>query len=177
MKSTQKLGNRILVLAAAIVFAISALVVPWGKITVKVDGPRQQVGTSSVRGNSPSAAVSAGMNDMTVTVTAREGSINLGPVRLPYWLAIMAVIFGLVVTITNATALSDVSRVIVLGLFWCGIAIGGWAILLLQLTGTLDLGVLLFLSAATAGLLQQPGRTEGAESIEREKEESVDQAP
>lgn len=161
MTPNPKLGNRIILLSVAIVFAIASLFVQWGTITLTADDLRgsmtingQKVGMEGM-GDMFSGVMSSMMTGITVPLTGLSGNMSLGPIKLPYWLAIAAVVFGLVVTITNATGISDVPRKIIRGLFGFGLVISLWALAVMLLRGSIGLGGLMLIGAAITGFLQQ----------------------
>jgi hypothetical protein len=170
MTPNPKLGNRIILLSVAIVFAVVSLFVQWGTVKLTADDLResmtingQNVGMEGM-GGMLSGMMSSMMTDMSIPLTGQNGSVTLGPIKLPFWLAIAAVIFGLAVTITNATGISDVPRNVIRGLFCFGIAITLWALVVMLLRGSIDLGGLMLIGAAIAGLLQQQNQSRSDES-------------
>ncbi|TLD70515.1 hypothetical protein FEM03_12380 [Phragmitibacter flavus] len=158
MTPNPKLGNRIILLSVAIVFAVASLFAQWGTIKLTADDLRdsmtingQKVGMEGML----SGMMSSMLTGMTVPLTGQNGSVGLGPIKLPYWLAIAAVIFGLAVTITNATGISDVPRNIIRGLLGFGLVISLWALVVMLLRGSIGLGAFMLIGAAIAGLLHQ----------------------
>lgn len=167
MRPNPKLGNRVILLSVAIVFAIASLFVQWGTIKLTTDDLRdsmtingRKVGMDGA-GDMISETMSSMLmlTGMTVSLTGKSGSVSLGPIKIPYWVAIAAVVFGLIVTITNAVGISDVPRGVIRGLFVSGLAISLGALVVMLLYGSAGIGALMLIGAAIVGLLQQPSQS------------------
>ena len=168
MTPKHQLGNRIILLSIAIVFAVASLFVQWGTITITAHDLRD---STTTRGQKFAIDGMEGMRDVTrlmpsmmngmpVPLTAQNGTVHLGPLQLPYWLGIGAVVIGLAVTVTNATDLSDMPRSLIRVLCCFGVAISLWALFVMYSRGLIGIGALMLIAAAVIGFTQQ-GRPKG----------------
>ena len=154
-------GNRIILLAVAIALAVAALFVQWGVITLTAEDLRESMTINGQKvsggdmGDLLGGMMSSMMAGMSIPVSGLNGNLVLGPVKLPYWLAIAAVIAGLVFTITNSRQLSAVPRKLIYTLLASGIITGVWAAIVILTKGSMGLGALLLVAAAVIGLTQQ----------------------
>ena len=163
MTPKHQLGNRIILLSIAIVFAVASLFVQWGTITITADDLRDSMTTGgqkfAIGGMGGIGDVTrlmpSIMNGMPVALTAQSGTVNLGPLQLPYWLGIAAVVIGLAVTVTNATDLSDMPRSLIRVLCCFGVAISLWALFVMHSRGSIGIGALMLIAAAVIGFTQQ----------------------
>jgi|GEM_PF-6924171 len=165
MTPKHQLGNRIILLSIAIVFAVASMFVPWGTITITIDDLRdtggQKLAIDGMGGvGDVTRLMPSMMNGMPVALTAQSGTVNLGPLQLPYWLGIAAVVIGLAVSVTNATDLSDMPRSLIRVLCCFGVAISLWALFVMHSRGSIGIGALMLIAAAVIGFTQQ-GRPKG----------------
>lgn len=161
-----KQGNRILLLSLAMAIAATAIFVQWGVITIT---EKELHDSMTFNGQRVSGGAMGGMFDdvmsmmlvgMTVPVSGLSGSLVLGPLTIPYWVPVAAVIIGLLLTLTNSVRFSEVPRKLVFLLLIGGLVAGAWAVVGLMAGGTLGVGPLLLIGASVIGLTQQrPLRT------------------
>lgn len=160
MNTNPKLGNRVIALSVAIASAIASLFVQWGTLKLTEDDVRQSMtinGQSVVTnemGDMFAGMMSSVMTGVAIPLSGQSGSVTLGSINIPFWFAIAAVVFGLVVTITNSIGVSDVPRAIILGLLVLGVVISLWAVVVMVRHGSIGLGALLLFGSSAAGLLE-----------------------
>ncbi|MFO0914255.1 MAG: hypothetical protein U0795_14950 [Pirellulales bacterium] len=158
-----KLGNRVILLVVAITLAVASLFVQWGVIRVTA-GDLQSNMTFNGQ-NVPSGdmenlfggMMSSMLSGMGISVNGLNGSLFLGPLKIPFWIAIAAVVCGNLITISNNLRFSDVPRSVVISLLSAGLGAGVWGLIAFLTNGTIGLGALLLIAAAIIGLTQQKG--------------------
>ncbi len=156
-----KHGNRVILLVLAIVMAVATIFVQWGVITLTADDVRESMTINGQRvsdeslGGMLGGMMSSMLVGVPVPVTGLNGSLVLGPLKIPYWLAIAAVVIGLLLTVTNSVRFSDVSQKLVFGLLVAGIVSGAWSAVVLLTRGSIGVGPLLLIGASVIGLTQQ----------------------
>lgn len=154
-------GNRIILLGLAIALAVASLFVQWGVLTVSADDLResmtingQKVGESGM-GNLFGDMMSSMISGMKIPVSGLNGNLVLGPVKIPYWLTVAAVIAGIVFTITNSRQASAVPQKLVFTLLAIGVITAVWASVVMLSSGSIGLGAFLLLGASIIGFTQQ----------------------
>jgi len=156
-----KQGNRTILLLLAVTMAIAAIFVQWGIVTVTADDLRESITINGQKvsgegmGNVLGGMMSSMFSGMNVPVSGTNGNLVLGPIKIPYWVAISAVIVGLLLTITNTFKFSDVPRILVFGLLISGIVAGIWAVIVFLANGSMGIGALLLITSSIIGLTQQ----------------------
>jgi hypothetical protein len=158
-------GNRIILLGLAIALAMASLFVQWGVITVSADMLREsmtingqkvgQTGMDDMFGG----MMSSMMSGMQIPVSGLNGNLVLGPLKIPYWLTVVAVIAGIVFIITNSRQVSAVPQKLVFALLGFGVITAVWASVVMLTSGTIGLGAFLLLGASIIGFTQQRGTT------------------
>lgn len=154
-------GNRIILLALAIALALASLFVQWGVLTVSADDLResmtingQKVGESGMD-NLWGGMMSLMMPGMKIPVSGLNGSLVLGPVKIPHWLTVAAVIAGIVFIITNSRQVSAVPQKLIVTLLAVGVITAVWASVVMLSSGSIGLGAFLLLGASIIGFTQQ----------------------
>lgn len=150
-------GNRIILLGLAAALAFVSLFVQWGVLSVSADDLRagltingQNVGASA-RGD----LLAVLMSGMKIPVTGLNGNLVLGPLKIPYWLTISAVIAGLVFVFTNSRRISAVPRKLVVTLLALGLLTAVWSSVVMLTSGTIGVGAFFLLSASVIGFTLQ----------------------
>ena len=138
-----KLGNKIVGLGTAVLLAGISYFVQWGTLKMQ-----------SVRGDFQGLL---GMPE-EFPVNAVAGTITQAGFKLPNWIGVVLVIYGLLLTITNLIRFSDISRVFVCLMLILGLAIALMSFLIMLSIGRPGLGVFLLIAAAIIGLCHQRRR-------------------
>lgn len=156
-----KIGNRVILLGFAIALAIASLFVQWGVVTLTpeavqasmtINGQKvSQDGMGALLGGMMSSMVSG----MDVPISGVNGRLDLGPLKIPYWLPVTTVLGAIVITILNSIGFSDFPRKVVMALLVFGILTGVWAMIAITGNGTIGVGALLLIAAAVIGISQQ----------------------
>lgn len=157
MNNPQK-GNRLILLVTALVLAGSSLFIQWGVLTVREENlPEMNLSMNgqSVAGGALDGLLGAMMLGREIPVTGLNGHLPLGPVTIPFWLPVGAVIAGILFTVTNQARLSAVPRKLMLALMACGVVAGVWAGIILLSEGTVGVGGFLLVTASVIGWMQQ----------------------
>lgn len=166
-----KLGNRVIILGVAIGLAIASLFVQWGVIHIS-SGDLQSNMTFNGQnvpagdmGNLFGGMMSSMLSGMGLPVNGMNGSLHLGPLKIPFWVAVIAVVCGNAITISNSVGFSEIPRTVVISLLGAGIVAGAWALIAILGSGTLGLGALLLIAASIIGMTQQKGLGPGLPSV------------
>jgi xanthine/uracil permease len=161
MSSQAQKGNRIILLSLAVGLAIASLFVQWGTVRFTAEMVKDELkrtdpalsGGLLVEGLS--GLMSGLLADQAIPVTGQSWHMELGSVKVPCWLAVVSVVVGLLITMTNQTGFSDISRVLVVSMLAMGLVCAGWGVITLLNHGTLGVGAFLLTAAAGVGLAQQ----------------------
>jgi len=153
-------GNRIILLLFAIALAVAAFFVQWGVVTITAEDLRESVTINGQKAGDDVSGLFGSMmtsmfSGMKVPVSGSNGNLVLGPLKIPYWLAILSVIIGLLLTVTNSLQVSAIPRKLILGLLAVGVVCGLWALVVLLTNGSIGLGSLLLVAASIIGFTQQ----------------------
>jgi hypothetical protein len=93
---------------------------------------------------------------MKIPVSGLNGNLGLGPLKIPYWLTVAAVIAGIVFIITNSRQVSAVPQKLVFALLALGVITAVLAsVVMLTTSGTIGIGAFLLLGASVIGFTQQ----------------------
>jgi hypothetical protein len=136
MKPNPELGNRIILLAAALGLAVASLFATWGLTPL---------------GSGPGA--------LHIRTDGRDGVIEGLGISVPAWMACSVVCFGLLVSMANAAGFSSISRRVLSWVFIIGgIVLPVWQLWRMLGVSVLGIGAFLLIGAAGMGLWLQRRR-------------------
>lgn len=156
-----KTGNRVILLGVALALAVASLYVQWGiikiepadlKASMTING--KQVASEGL-GEILGGVMSSVLSGMEVPVSGLNGNMDVGNLKIPFWLPIAIISTGIVLTMLNAIRFSDISWKIVVALLIAGILAIIWALVGIVNHGTLGLGAFLAITSAVIGISQQ----------------------
>jgi len=160
MSNPQK-GNRIILLGLAIALASASLFVQWGVLPVSADDIRESMTINGQKlagsdmGDFFGGMVSSMISGMEIPISGRNGTLVAGPLKIPYWLTIAAVIAGIVFIATNSLQVSAVPQKLIFTLLAVGGVAAVWASVVMLASGSIGLGAFLLLGASIIGFTQQ----------------------